>query len=347
MVQHDYPYIKRIKRLILIGKKVYDYYRYFRPFAKGNRNESSNDGTSIISIFSSPRSGSTWMSSILCSLPNSFLVWEPLYLNPPYPELKKVNICWDPYIPEDTDWIEAEQFFKKLYNREICSLRALRLYFENDLRLVSKAKFFIYKDVDSNMILPWLTKRFNINPIYIIRHPCAVVASQIKYKHWDWLISNPKARYYQPHCKYKGIYELYKDIYAKVSRAEERLAADWALHNIVPINHKENNIRWITVSYELLYKKPFQEIERIYKRLGLTHTEMALSKIRSPSDTAMTTSFDRIHNTSQLESWKSELAGSAVRNILNIVNEFGIHFYDSSPEPDYPKIFNSQETPGD
>lgn len=35
------------------------------------------------------------------------------------------------------------------------------------------------------MLLPWIVKNFNVNPILLIRHPCAVVNSQIRHENWN------------------------------------------------------------------------------------------------------------------------------------------------------------------
>jgi hypothetical protein len=331
---------QQLKNKAHLAKKVYEYYRYIRPFTKKNRSLDNLNSNTNISVFSEPRGGSTWVGEILCKIPNSILVFEPMFLMPAYREIKKVNFCFNQYIPENADWPEAEEYFRQLYNREIGSLSAFRIYYHNDnLANIASAKYFIYKDVNSNMLLPWLTKRFNINPIYILRHPCAVIASQLKYKHWDYILKDVKAYFPDPQNRYKEIYTQYQDIIDTITKPEERLAAEWALHNIIPVSHEENDRRWITVSYEKLYKDPEPSLTRIFNRLNIEIPGEILTEITRPSITTIDESRTNIKAGNQLESWKRSLSSTQVKNILRIVNEFGIDFYDESPEPDYSKIY--------
>lgn len=330
----------RIRRTRHIIRIAYQYYRYLLPFTRANRKEGKISSDRIVSVFSEPRGGSTWVSDIFCQLPDSILIMEPLFLYPLYPEIKDVGFCFHQYIPEDEEWPEAAEYFRKLYNMEIGSRKSVRLYFFNrTLKRVARARHFVYKDCASTMLLPWLTARFDINPVYVIRHPCAVVASQLKYKHWDYIQKDLLAYFPPEEFRFKEIFYQYKDIIDKISKPEERMAAEWCLHNSVTIQHPLNDIRWVTVAYEKLYKEPEQEIGRIFGRLRLEIPDRVLSEIRKPSGTALDGSKADIRSGQQLESWRRSLSQAQVKNILNIVKEFGMDFYDESVEPDYRRIF--------
>src|SRR6185312_3597014 len=104
-----------------------------------------------------------------------------------------------------------------LYNMEIKSIRSLRLYYHNkDLSEISKSQYFVIKDVNSNMLLPWITSNFPIRPIYVVRHPCAVIASQLEYGHCEYVKRNPNMEIFPANCRYPDFYLLYKDIFDKV-----------------------------------------------------------------------------------------------------------------------------------
>jgi hypothetical protein len=335
----------KIDRGLFVTEKAYQYFRYLLPFASSGKRSPINSDR-IISVFSDPRGGSTWISDMFCQLPDSMLIWEPLFLFPLYREIRDVGFCFHQYIPEDADWPAAEEYFTKLYDMRISSTRGFRIYALNkSLKGLHRKKHFVYKDCCSNMLLPWLTARFDINPVYVIRHPCAVVASQLKYKHWDYIQNDVKAYFPDKNDRYKDMHILYKDIIDRIKRPEERMAAEWALHNLVPIHHPENDIRWVTVSYERLYKYPEPEITRIFRRLHLEIPESLLPQIRKPSGTALESSKNTIQSGQQLESWRQSLTREQIANILNIVREFGMDLYDDSPEPDYGKIYaGRQET---
>ncbi|SKA48607.1 Sulfotransferase family protein [Chitinophaga eiseniae] len=326
------------KRYLL--HKIYEHYRFVKPYMARNKKGGHTNTVTNISIFSEPRGGSTWMASLLTRLPQSVLVFEPMFLIPAYREIKPVQFVFNQYIPEEAAWPEATEYFRKLYHQEIDSFSSLRLYYSNkSLRDIRNSRYFIYKDVNSNMLLPWLTRQFDINPIYLLRHPCAVISSQLKYRHWDYIQQDLRAYFPDPKDRHQELFEQYKDVIGKISKPEERLAAEWALHNVVPLKHPENNRRWITVSYEKLYNEPETELENIFSRLGVDMPAEIYSAIRKPSFTTINSSKSLIEQGGQLAAWKQSLTTAQVRNILQIVREFGIDIYDESPEPDYSRIY--------
>ncbi|HUP13947.1 MAG TPA: sulfotransferase [Niastella sp.] len=335
--------LQKLSRSAGVAKKVYEYYRYVVPYTFKNVKGRQLQKAKNISIFSTPRAGSTWLSHLFCAMENTLLISEPLYLDPQYPEIKKVNFPWNPYIPEQGEWPEAKEYFRQLLNHEIGasgSYKAIRLYFHNDnLKNIAHARYFIIKCVNSTALIPWLTKNFTgVNPIFLIRHPCAVVASQMQYQHWDSV--NQDVALPILACKFDDLYKLYKDIIGKIRKPEERLAVEWAMHNCVASKHADNNKRWITTPYEKLYTQPSEEIDRIFSRLDIERTPAIDAIIRKPSISSKEHSHNTIKTGKQLEAWRNFLSQAQIRNILAMTKEFGMDFYDESPEPDYPRIYN-------
>jgi hypothetical protein len=331
-----------IRQAPLITSKIYQHYRYIRPYARASRKKNALSSGTNISVFSSPRGGSTWVGELMCAMPDSFFVFEPLFLTPPYPEMKDVGFRWNPHIPEDTEWPEAEEYFRKLFNREVGSLRSLRIYFHNHIPDITQAKYFIYKECNSNMLLPWLVKRFDINPIYVVRHPCAVVASQLRYKFWDRLIDNPRAPLVDETSRFKHEDSRYTDLLKVIKYPEERIALEWAFNNSLILDHPDNNVKWITVAYERMYNKPEVEINRIFGRLGLPVPAEIMKKVKNVSNSALQSSVQRIADGSQIGAWRDELGPKRVANILNILKEVGCDYYGDGLEPDYSKVYKNE-----
>ena len=215
---------------------------YYINFSNGGKVGASN--AKILSVFASPRGGSTWLAQTLNQIPNSALVWEPLFkynkykintFNPfAYPE---VDISWNQYIPQDAKWKDAELFFKKLFDRAIVNLK---LYRFNDLSQLAESDTFIFKFCFGNNLLPWLVERFEINPILLVRHPCAIVASQLHFGAFDWHKTNYKYDY-NMRMFADEFYAPYKDVLNTISCVEERLAAEWAMNVLTPIKSEWND----------------------------------------------------------------------------------------------------------
>jgi hypothetical protein len=309
---------------------------YLLPFSVRNRFEDNLNNDSIVSIFAVPRGGSTWLAGILNQIPRSALVWEPLFrhpryrinfLNPfAYSEVRNIGLWWNQHIPEEAEWPEAEDFFRKLFNRELINLK---LYRYNTIRTIPGSELFIFKFCFGNLLLPWLCARFNIRPILLVRHPCAVIASQLNYGAFDYMKKNPQinvprwTRFYEYYLPFERILE-------DIKTPEESLAVRWAMANIYPLQHKHNNKKWLTVSYESLVKNPEEELNRIKE---WTRKDISVSE-RMLNTASFTSHKNRIDPQKQLAAWKDKLSKEQIRNILRVIRLVGIDFYDEDIMPD-------------
>lgn len=327
----------------------FSYYTTLLPFALKNRHKNNDFEHSVVSLFNSPRGGSTWLAEILAkSIPRSALVWEPLFrhkkvfnsvINPfAYPELWKLNVKWHQYLPEDKDYPEFEAFFHKLFNREIVNLK---LYRFNKINTIPSADLFIYKFCFANNMLPWLTRHFNIKPVLLVRHPCAVVASQLNFKPFHFVYKKPatfKARSVPDELLH------YQDILDSIQTPEESLAARWALNHKLLLDHSQNNINWLTLTYEKLCVAPETELKRLFDYIDRPFPENPEEILYTPSATTShnSSSSRDIKNKNQIYSWKQKLSQEQIDNILNIVRRFDINAYSDDPEPDYDIVYNKK-----
>lgn len=320
--------------------------KYFLYLRKLEHKESHKN----ILLFSSPRGGSTWLANIMTSVDNSTLIWEPLFkgnqylinaFNPfSYSEIHETNFGWNQHIPENQEWKEAYSFFNRLFRKEI---KNIKLYRYNNFKEILSSEIFIYKFCFGNLLLPYLSNNFNIKSVFMLRHPCATISSQLEH---GWQYLQKDASYHIPQMKYNSIYVQYKTILDKIRYPEEHLAANWVITNDYLIRHKKNNIDWITVSYEDLYLRKQELINKIFKRLDFKKDQKIDQKVK---DVIGEKSFMTNKNTKnfigdkkQLEIWKSRLKADQQKRIFNILEEFGVDYYSNEIEPDYSIIYNKQ-----
>lgn len=309
---------------------------YVHLFFELNRFKDNISPDKSILIFSNPRGGSTWLAELFKTIDNSLLIWEPLKRYK-LSVFNKLGFYWHQPIPESEIWPEAYSAFKKLLNLEISSQT---LYVHNNTLSIPFSRNYIFKFCFGNMLLPWVVQNFNVNPILLTRHPCAVVSSQMKHESWDG-IKGGHISYEIEEFRYNDEYLKYKNILKHIKTQEEHLAATWSFTTVNTIMHPQNDIKWITVSYESLYQNFDEEINRIFGRLGIPIPEKIYDAKLNPSKTTKTDSVDKIHTGDQLHQWKKTLSKKQIENILGITREFGITFYDDSPEPDYSQIYKS------
>jgi hypothetical protein len=205
----------------------------------------------------------------------------------------------------------------------------------------------IIKSVRITRLLPWVEKRFELKKIYfIIRHPCAVVASQLKTGYVGYHNENPPYNNRNPTLKEiikeateinfikQGLIEKLK----KIDTQEEILATTWCLDNIVPLNQKSR--RWDTLIYEKLVTKGESELESIFEKIGEKKSlRSALDQMKIPSLLTQNDAKDLIKNSNlQLSKWRKILSEKQIERIIKIVNDFDLNFYTEDIEPDYGKF---------
>lgn len=310
---------------------------FMNPYCESNKYRNNIGPKKSILIFSNPRGGSTWLAELLKTLPASSLIWEPL-LKGQLKEFKDLDFYWHQPIPENADWPEAKEAFRKLLNLEIKSRHIYNR--ENQLKFPF-SKHFIFKFCYGNMLLHWVVNNFDVNPILLLRHPCAVVSSQMKHGYWKGIEKN-NLSFEIPKFPYNEYYLQYEDVVKHVRTFEEHLAATWAYTMAYTVLSPNNDKKWITLSYEGLYKNYNVEIQRIFQRLDLKIPQKIYDGKERASIMAKKHSLNYIQTGNQLFHWKNNLSTTQTKNILRIIKEFGITFYDDSVEPDYEQIYSSK-----
>ncbi len=165
--------LKRIRESTKLKKAKY-------AFAQSvNRIESSEN----LLLFCMPRGGSTWLTEVLAASSNLPVLWEPLHLRYA-PEFQNINLGWEQVMSKDGEWAELKEKFEKLFQGKILNDWNCR---------VSPARSFVWstkmivKFCRANGMLLWLTENFSFKhkPVLLLRHPFAVVASQMRHMGFD------------------------------------------------------------------------------------------------------------------------------------------------------------------
>lgn len=277
-------------------------------------------------IVSSPRGGSSWITDLVSLIPRTVVLWEPLHLDAS-PTFRGLGFGWQQYIPEDAVWAEARAALDdvlrgKLVNRWTC-MRGSKHRFLTANKMVVKFCHAV-------ALLPWLTRAFNFHfePIYLVRHPFAVVASQMQWHAWD----DESFRFSIPSGPFCERYSEHAEFLRGLRTKAEVLLANWCLANQVPLSSARNNQSWVTVYYEHLLTDPRKEIDRIFGRWCLPVPENIFSQIGKPSQTTKRATF-LAGAEKQLSKWQSFFTESDIEKMLAILKYFGIKQYGEGVYP--------------
>ena len=310
-----------MSRYLLRARKTY---RDFRLGTLAKRNDF--DPQEALLIFSDPRGGSTWIAEMIQWIPRTALVWEPLHLG--YTDVfRRLGFHWRQYIPDDAEWEEARDTFERIFRGRILNEK---LYNYADIDLLERADRLIVKFCRGNALLPWLTRQFDLRhkPIYLVRHPFAVVASQLRFGAWGAESTGVSI----PEGPYNDLYTRHADFLLSIETKAEELVATWCLTNLVPLRHPQNNVDWTTINYETLLLQPEHTLERIFESWAMPLPEGVLDHIRQASrmtkDATFETSLD-----AQLRKWQGQFSEDQVQRMTRVLDYFEVEFYDASVHP--------------
>jgi len=327
-------------------------YAHTLPFHLKKRGFEFNHQNTI-AVFAQPRGGSTWFTNLMASMPKTVKVDGPLYQGPFIPNgqmpsgetgklksLRKLGFHYHQYIPEGENWEEARAFFHELFSQHFYTPY---IFTETPLSELMRAERFVFKFYHASLMMPWLIEHFDIKPIFLVRNPYAVVASQLKYYAFAETIRTGK--YLIPKFKFSEFFNPYLPILDDVSSAVEILAARWCLNYLPLISRKENNEKWLTVSYESVLLHRDWELNRIFQFIGQPIPENIHLVYDKPSISTSKSTEMYHQKVEHLSNWKNILSRKEIGQINVILERFGVGGYSEEIEPDYGFIYNGKQTP--
>lgn len=296
--------------------------RWYRHAALNRLN--NFDPAEDLLIVSSPRGGSSWLMELIATTPGTAVLWEPLH---PYgvraARVSALRHAWRQHIPENVDWPEARRAFDMILRGKIMNGWTAS---QTSMTRFLSAKRMLVKFCRVHTMLPWLINnfRFRYAPVYLVRHPFAVVASQLREP--EWKHGNPA--FVIPDAPHNEFYEQHRAFLHRLSSEEEVRVADWCLSNLYLLRHPMNDRAWITVHYEHLLTEPAREIHRIYKRWQLPVPRNILDKVESPSKTTNhATSVRGVER--QLNKWKLFFDKMQIERMTAVLDYFQTEIYCS------------------
>ena len=292
-----------------------------------------------IVIAGTPRSGTTWLAEVLGKTNEYATVFEPLH---PvwFPEATQSGFQARTYITPGKSWFAGESYMEKVLSGKIVSTRFQGM---GNIKKVILSRRLIVKFIRCNRLLPWLSEKFNVGHIILmVRHPCAVVVSQITSGYYGYNDLSNRCDI----CPKKGkilseaeeVDCVDEDIIKKIEKIEtpeEVLATVWCLDNYVPLNFLPKE-RWSLVPYEKLMMDKIACMQQIIDVSGIRRPMKNIEELNKPSKVA--SSDLKTDATQQLSKWKKSLSKSQIRNILDVVSALELDFYGESLTPDYSRL---------
>ncbi|MCW5714905.1 MAG: sulfotransferase [Bauldia sp.] len=274
-------------------------------------------------IFASGRGGSTWLAEMIASVPGSILQWEPFH-RMSNPTAVRLGFERRPYFTAARPPTPRQmQFIKGLFDGSWINLETATRHQSPPPALGDFLRFrrFVVKFVTANASIDWLTETFGVRSILLVRHPCAVVASQIRQGSW------------QRFDKSRSVTDALLDdfpalrrAYASANTHEEALALAWLVNMLPPLSSSPSNRKWLTVYYEDLVLDPGGGIRAIFDWLG-EETPKPVEELHGRPSAMVKGSIQGI------DAWRSQLDADQQRRILRMVADAGVQLYGEASTP--------------
>jgi hypothetical protein len=176
------------------------------------------------------------------------------------------------------------------------------------------AKTRVVKTIRSSLLLPWLATWFPVKIVHLMRHPCAVIDSQLRLG-WQ---SELDDIYAQP-ALLEDLLSPFSHWLESASAPFEKLAVLWCVENLLPVEMASRGLcHWMV--YEEYAAHPEAAFSRLLDELGLTPTAATRRAIgtwvSAPSPTRV-----------EKDLWHVPLTLQERERVMEIVKGFGINTY--------------------
>lgn len=291
-------------------------------------------------IAGTTRSGSTWLAEIVSAHPEAGQIFEPLSPTN-VREARKCGFTFNTFLEPGSQWPAGKVYLDKVLRGQV-----LTPWTTSQIP-VCKAKnirFLVIKFVRANLLLGWLARNFPVRPpALIIRHPCAIVASESRRFPLPNIDALLKSQFFN---KYPYLKERCKDL----SLPEEARALKWCMRYYASLALPAP-YPFVLITYEALVRRGEEELGRLYKKWGMSVSQEALARLDRPSRTVSGES-QIVRGKDPLTGWKKHLTRQEISNILKVVDLFDLNFYTEDVEPNYARllqpgnILSSESLPG-
>ncbi|MFW6238195.1 MAG: sulfotransferase domain-containing protein [Halanaerobiales bacterium] len=334
------------------GKIPYFIKKFLNLFHYHRKNDKKD-----IFVFSSFRSGSTWLAEIIHSEPGVKFPISPNkieFLEPIDSRYKKIQ-------PRPF-YIRLSAKEKKIiadYIRK--ASRGEIVYGQRYVDLFSRSHNFVtersvFRLLRSTYLIDWIIDEFDIHSLYLIRHPIATSLSRKKI----WQKSNNPS-YWKPKIDYIYNSDSFRQNFLTPkleSFLEEKLETcskleefviTWCIENLPPIRKiQEGKNQFIFLTYEDLLINSKKVLSFICEHLYLENKKLMLERIHIPSSTVRYSdrkTKDKFNKNTYsqeylLKKWKKEVTTTEIEKVQIILNAFDIHIYNASsfmPQTEYLK----------
>jgi len=315
--------------------------------------ENDNNSSRIMGIFGTGRSGSSWLGSIIDSHPQVAYRFEPFHRLKQNPMIFKarqllesdslkesdLTLVYNALLPAHPK-IERPPFFPKAYGFVWgkTGLRAPAMKFKG-LNLLFKWLYtarrqppLVFKEVTMEPIMANLLGHTSVPVVYLVRHPCAVVASTMTGQKQGVMLKGRHSILAELLKKHDP--QLAAQYAPQVEGMDllERETLLWRIDVEKGLNAARDHSRALIVLYEALCDDPQAVSKRVFEHFSLDFSVQTVKFLDALAHQSQPTRrfmefgikpyFSVFHNPAAMKNkWKQNLSTEEQRRVLRLVQD--------------------------
>ena len=276
-------------------------------------------------VFSTPRSGSTWLMEMILTQPGFRYCDEPFNIRT-YAVRKWLGSSqWQEFCNNE-DFDKVEKYFQRFMQNKPCHAKLKHVLPFSDFyqKCTDRTVFKILHAGEDQF--NWFAENFNGIVFFLIRHPIPVSLSRKFLPRLPLLVNSMKKNIYT-----EEQIQFAQQILESGSKLEKGVL-DWCLQNYEPLKNFHED--WCLITYEQLLVDPLPAISVLAEKLQLPYADKMKQYLNRPSsttwqsDSATKSAFNKDGSKNWLlEKWRKKIDHETETKLMNILNVFGIDIY--------------------
>lgn len=290
----------------------------------------------VIFLAGSGRSGTTWITNVLCALPGVQQIFEPIFP------------LWNESVRQITGWDKRDPYLRQKYLRPTADQPAwrslwrrilegrFRNYWTDYERTSYFPERFLVKEVRANLMLGFIYHWFQPRIIYILRHPCAVIHSRLAAPvPWH---ADVRDLIVQTELVEDYLLPWVKDIENETDLVGAH-AVWWAVENRVALDQLKPIPHYL-IYYEDLVLRPTEVLLPLLAWLGYECVPDRVAAMLPQPSRMSNTQLTYKDTEDRLTRWQRSLSIDAQQRVLDWSRRFGLDMYTEQHFP-LEKISNN------
>jgi len=282
-----------------------------------------------IFLFSTPRSGSTWLMEILATNPGMKYYDEPFNIRRHNVRKAGRFLDWEVLMPEhyDSDAIIAYLEDLSANNLGFMNPPPFR---KNHWFITTRTVFKIH---ELEHMINDIKDQCNGQVVFLLRHPIATTISRVVFPRLENFVNS---RYYRERFLNEGQLSEIRRLVRNGTKLQRGLVS-WCYQNLVPLKHLDTS-DWLIVTYEEAVLNPIQCCKLFMECLGLEDLQAMLRSVDEPASNIalsnpetlriMGESDNMLKKRKLVEKWRLNVAEEEEKQAFEILDLFDLQAYE-------------------